>query len=158
MRYLEHAEHQTWRNHYFQQRQCFYLAFDPHWGIENLPKDGTARGLDCTLLDTEDNKEYHCKIYTAYEHDVNQYNVHDQDWAPRPSLSLMDYWYKDHHCPCHRKQDAKTAGAVVDNDECVGERFLLKSVRDPKTGLILLSEVYTEEQLEEMLLDPNKRF
>ena len=67
--------------------------------------------------------------------------------------TLLAYFYGSHHCPCHRKADAKLAGAIVDDDECEGNRFLIERITPLNSNLILVSEVYSLEELEEMLND-----
>lgn len=60
--------------------------------------------------------------------------------------------YAEHHCPCHRKVDARGAGAVVADDDCEGKRFLIERIESPNLpGLVLYTETMTAEVLEASL-------
>lgn len=90
-------------------------------------------------------------MYVAYER--NKESILNEDYDSIEVESLNGYFYGSHHCPCHRKSDARKAGAIIENDECEGNRFLIHSITcDKAPGLNLYSEVFTEEQLEKMLV------
>jgi hypothetical protein len=106
------------------------------------------------LLDRETNKEVETRLFVAYEHVDSSGSVLGEDWNQVDVESLMSYFYAMHHCPCHRKNDARHQGGVdVTDEECEGDRFpIARIVSVDVPDLILYSETLTEEQLEAALL------
>lgn len=142
------------------------LIFLPAFRDAHLPKGGTSDFL-VDLLDTSDGKVYRHPLYVAYEHDAKA-GALDTDFSWREWFTtLQGYFYGSHHCPCHRKDYAREAGAVVEYTEaekwadenggrdggyCSGDRFQIKSITcDGLPGLVLYSETMTEEELETIL-------
>lgn len=158
-KYFDDPDHQTWQFHYYSG--CYggqILAFTKAWADKHLPPTSTSNGLKAELLDTTDGKIYTMPIYTAFENKDMRRHVMDDDWKDVVAESLQDYFYGQHHCPCHRKQDAAKAGAVVELDPkdglypCEGRRFVIKSITAPGVPhVILYSETMDEDALEEAL-------
>jgi hypothetical protein len=153
--YLKEAEHRKWLSHYVRKAFGGYsLVFTTAWKEEFLPGNGTHStdndSFNVNLLDTHDGKIYKTKLYVAYEHEKE--SILNEEYDPVEAESLMGYFYGSHHCPCHRKADAKRAGAIVEDNECEGNRFLIHSITHDKVpDVILYSEVFDEDGLEEML-------
>lgn len=124
-----------------------YLGFFKDWR-DNLPPDSVSSCLKMVLKDTTDGKLYEhlmCSVFDKYPS-----HVLDNDYNSTEVWTLMFYFYGSHHCPCHRKTDARLAGAITD-EECEGNRFLIERVTPLDSNLILISEVYSLEELEEMI-------
>jgi hypothetical protein len=167
VRYFDDPVHAAWQAHYFEgQYGAWHLAVNPAWGLANLHVE-SKRGSDdyyrlrVEYRDATDGALYERHIYTAWE-DVNDvwFPGFDEDWNPlnagRVVRALMAYWYGQHHCPCHRKQDAREAGAVTD-DECEGDRFQIRRIWDPAhPNLILYSETMDAAELEQLLAQYNQ--
>lgn len=156
--YLNHPGHAGWRSHYSAGHNGpgLLLGFTQEWRDEFLPRGvGSGPGYDnkallVKLLDTQDGKVYDTWLPAAYN-DAAEIMMLDADWNPVPAWTLLSYFYFHHHCPCHRKCDAKDLGADTD-EECEGDRFLIQSItceNFPK--LVLYSETIGEEELEELL-------
>ena len=127
-----------------------YLVFTDEWKQKNLPTAGTNE-LRIVLRDMTDSKEYELfTMYCAYE--TSSVTVLNDDYQSVEVCSLMSYFYGGHHCPCHRKADAKSAGVVVEDDSCEGNRFLIERITPVGSELILHSEIYDAETLGEFLL------
>lgn len=152
----------AWFNHYGSNYDAQILGFTEFFKQAFLPPgigepgyEYGAKMLTCTLLDTRDGKLYDTQITPSYNHQPN-HDLFIQDAQfdeVKDVRSLQAYFYGSHHCPCHRKQDAQEAGAVVEDEECEGKRFLIDKIWYPPLGeLILWSETRTEEELEERLL------
>lgn len=177
MNYFDDEQHrQILHGHHYQRGtgNC-RLVMTKAWADRYLPHRGEYyNGLRVVYLDKEDNnKQLVGKIYCAFElpaYAANQLDpVFNDEWQqlPGPFTILQDYFYSSHHCPCHRKQDAKSLGAVVDPELlCEGDRFVIERITPlDQPDLILLSEVYDvddfgsgkEENLEAMLLAHRKR-
>lgn len=165
MNYLDHPAHAAWREHYFQGNySSWHLAIDPAWWQAHMPKgfkslDPADRdhsyAFQVEYLDRTDGKKYETKMYVAWDdYDEVYFPGFDENWNHLNALgvkALMGYFYNEHTCPCHRKQDAASAGAVTD-DECEGDRFQIARIWDPNhPGLILYSETMTSEELEAAL-------
>lgn len=155
MSYLEHPQHAAWREHYFADAHgSWHLAIDPAWWAAHMPKSGSNL-LRVEYLDRTDNKRYEAAMYAAWD-DFNEvwFPGFDEDWNHLNATgvkALKEYFYNDHHCPCHRKQDARAAGADTD-EECEGDRFPILRIWWPGLpNLILYSEVLTSEELEQHL-------
>jgi hypothetical protein len=126
------------------------LVFTEQFMNDNLPTNSTSAGLNICLLDNTDNKIYKSKIYVAYEDATTL----DNEYNSIEVKSLMGYFYGSYHCACHRKHDAQKVGAIVENDECEGKRFLIYSITcDKLPDLNLYSEVLTEDELENLLVN-----
>ncbi len=157
--YYADPVHRTLRTPYTEASYGgFLLVYTPEWCRANLPQQvhgsQPQTTLQCTLLDTTDGKEYVMPLYLAYEHGGAQsFYAQGFDWNEVVGLTgLMSYWYGSHHCPCHRKHEAQRAGAVVEDSECEGKRFLIKQlVCEWWPELILYSETLGEEELEASL-------
>ncbi len=129
------------------------LGFTKEWMDANLPAGNAygVRPLNIFLRDRTDGKIYQSKIYAAYAEDAHLmdkgYTKHHDMWA------LMSYFYGSHHCPCHRKHDARAEGAVVEEDlECEGDRFQIHKITcDKYPNLVLLSETMTFDELQNAL-------
>jgi hypothetical protein len=147
--------HDGWPNgHYECGSKGWRLVFSQNLRNVWLPAD-CENALTVVLLDAEDGKEYAtANFFTAYERNGYPFRVMDADRnEPRPpaAAALQDYFYADHHCPCHRKADARRAGAVTD-EECEGDRFKIARIECPKLpGLVLYSETMDSEELEATL-------
>ncbi len=158
MNYLDHPAHAAWRWRYYETRTgSFHLAVDPAWWEANLKAESPHGRLRVEYRDSQDGKLYEASIYAAWD-DVSDcwFGAFDKDWnhlsLDQKVKGLQAYFYNDHHCPCHRKQDAAAAGAVTD-DECEGTRFLINRIWAPEfPDLILYSETMTDEELESKLL------
>lgn len=159
MTYLE--RHAAWLRHYFiDDYTSVHLAIEPDWWKEHMPdepKIGQGKGnvLCAEYLDTTDGKLYQTPMYAAWADCPEVYfEVWDENWNPVTAQNikaLQGYFYNDHHCPCHRKQDAEAAGAVTDS-ECEGTRFQIVRIWAPAhPDLILYSETMTAEELEARL-------
>jgi hypothetical protein len=127
------------------------LVFTEEWRKKFLPvegaKSGMCDGFNVLLKDKTDGATYKTKLYVAYDDSCNE-SIFDEDYNTIEITlqSVMGYFYGSHYCPCHRKQDAKGAGAIVENDECEGDRFLIESITCPDLpNLILYSETISEE-------------
>jgi hypothetical protein len=162
--YFSDAYQAEWQKHYFHDSRGFLLSFTREWKKANLPigigdvagYDYDSKALKVDLLDTDDptGKVYTTYMPAAYGDPTAAWAL-DENWQCVDSeriTSLQDYFYSQHHCPCHRKSDAKAAGAVVPDSECEGSRFKIKSItcRD-MPDVILYSETMTEEELENLL-------
>jgi hypothetical protein len=129
------------------------------WWAANVPP-GSHKGLRHDLRDAETGRTYEgLPLYQAFEEyepgPGPAHGVLTADWEP-PDVAvatLQPYFYEQHHCPCHRAQDAEEAGADVPRSyPCKGSRFLLARVYHPAlSGLVLFSETLTEGELEESL-------
>ncbi len=134
-----------------------FLGFTPEWREKYLPKDGSKQSLTtlrCVLKDETDGKLYTGGIWAAYQKpdDGSCLELLNEAFEPVRLDSLQGYFYEEHHCPCHRKQDAAAWGAVVENDECEGKRFSIHEITThDMPSLILMSETRTAEELEEIL-------
>lgn len=149
--YCDYPEHKEFRYHYFQgQFGGFLLAFTKEWQDKYLPADSRhkERPFLLVLKDMEDNKLYDTWMSVAYE-PRNIETVQKEDYSFASCRSILSYFYGSHHCPCHRKQDAKNAGAIVLDEECEGNRFLIDKIECE--NLILFSETRTQEELEKEL-------
>lgn len=146
MKYFE--KHSHLNEHYVEGSfGGLYLGFLKEWR-ENLPADGVQDNFRIVLKDNQDGKLYESKIYSAFE--THPSHVLDDDYNEVEVWTLMHYFYGSHHCECHRKADAKRAGADTD-DKCEGNRFLIERITPLDSDLILVSEVYSPDELEEML-------
>lgn len=125
----------------------WYLGFEKSWQEEFLPKS-SSHDLIVTLLDQSDGKTYSNPIHTAYD-DCLTYCRKDSEYLELNHL--MPYVYGSHYCSCHRKTDARNAGAIVKNEDCEGNRFLIQSIM--YQDLILCSETMSIEELEAKLND-----
>ncbi len=131
--------------YYVDHGRCRILVFPRTWIGTILPvgsfstKQGESKYLfEVTLLDTRDGKEYLSREYACYEDPA----VFDNSLA-----AVQEYMYADHFCACHRKIAAANAGADTD-EECEGERFLVKSIRGLNTpNLVLYSETMSLDEL-----------
>lgn len=150
--YFSDINHRSWLNHYVAADYGgISLAFTKQWRNRWLVADSTSNGLNVFLYDRTDGKVYKTKLYASYEKD-EQPIVMTRNYEAAAAITLMGYFYGSHHCPCHRKADAKTAGAVVEDDECEGDRFTIYAITcDTIPDLILHSEILTEDLLEERL-------
>lgn len=125
-------------------RNFYFLLFTREWMVEHLPKDMTQDALDVLLLDDSDGKVYRAKHFAALSETYDEHGT----W------SLNRYVYEDHYCACHRKTDARRAGADTD-DECDGFRFQVLSVESPNLpGLTL----YTERPPRNMVVATHRAF
>lgn len=153
--YFDDQLHSKIREHYVEGtfRGTYCLAFSKEWKEKNLPPDSTMDGLVCELLDSQTNIVYTMPIYVAYE-EVH-YDLYDDEYQPLKDsfYSLMLYWYREHHCPCHRHSDAVVAGLneSTDNFECEGNRFKIVSIKPKDSDIILYSETLDLNELEERL-------
>jgi hypothetical protein len=151
--YLDFDGHSTWRRHYDQIRNAgvVHLVFTPAFAEAFLPRESSTE-LIIELLDTTDGNTYRHKMYAAYD-DAGYNSILDQDWNCIDGLiGLQGYFYAEHYCPCHRKDYASDAGAIIENDECEGRRFLVRSITCEKLpDLILYSETMSEDELEALL-------
>lgn len=149
MRYLDDLVHSELGEHYTEGGYgAYFLTFSQEYQERCLPKQG-ENGFICTLLDTTNQKTYSFPIYAAYEPNYNL--VFDVEGNEITNLRrLQFYFYESHYCPCHRKTDAKRAGAKTD-DECNGNRFRIEKITPINSNLILMSETYNLEKLEGML-------
>jgi hypothetical protein len=133
------------------------LMFEKRWAKDKLPVgigdvDYRRDALRVVLLDTEDNKEYITAMSASWQHDDQYLMDRDYNELPIESTHLQAYFYGSHHCPCHRKDDARRAGAAVKDDECEGNRFRIKEITCAELpGLILYSETIPVHELEESL-------
>jgi hypothetical protein len=154
--YLADPVHAGWRFHYtaFSYSPAV-LVFTSAWADQWLPSSlYNPKALKLVLKDTLDGRLYDTWISCAYQHrELNNLpGVLDTNWDVVEGMCLMPYFYSCHHCPCHRKQDAKAAGADVPDDECEGTRFLIHEIVAPALPrLVLYSETRTPEELEELL-------
>lgn len=150
-RYLAEPVHAKLRAHYSEgPYYARHLGFTREWAEANLPKSGTSNGFEIYLLDTKDgNKEYKTPGYVAWDCHSDM-GFMSEDWDYIELISLQAYFYGAHHCACHRKQDAATAGATTD-DKCEGRRFLISRICVPGEDLILYSETMDDEELERTL-------
>lgn len=155
--YPVHHEYQWWYGGGDGNQR---LLFCTQFATENLPAGGTHHGLQCELVlqrlaEDPAAPGYVMPIYTAYEHDSVE--VMGVDWKPYYAQALMHYWYADHHCPCHRRQDAESVGYVAQDedyepgvlrDECGAIRFKIRRIwAAALPDLILYSETLTETEL-----------
>lgn len=103
-----------------------------------LPTDQMEHFL-VELLDTEDGKVYKIRTWSHYELPSARFK----------DTTVHTYMYREHYCSCHRKADARSAGADTD-EECEGERFVVQSITAPEhlPGLVLYSETRTAKELE----------
>jgi len=127
------AAHGHLPSHYAEgnYRTFYFLLFTREWMEGHLPPDMASDALDVLLLDDSDGKTYHARHFAAY----SETDGEDGTW------SLTPYAYEDHYCSCHRKADARKAGADTD-DECDGYRFRVLSVESPSLpGLTLYTEM-----------------
>jgi hypothetical protein len=156
MKYFDDPEHEKWRGHYLYGARGLSLAFTKEWAARSLPPDMSGinhdrRAVKVDLLDTSDGKVYETWMPMALELKDFRRCVMDRDWNEVVVESMHDYFYGQHHCPCHRKCDAKAAGADTDG-ECEGSRFKIQSITAPGCPhVILYSETMTEHELEEAL-------
>jgi hypothetical protein len=154
MNYFDDPAHATWRYRYLngEYHNAKRLGFTEAWRNANLPPSGTHDGLRYTLFDAERNIVLpEMKIYTAFEHHPVSWGVMDQDWNTVDCHALQGYFYGAHHCPCHRKTDAKRFIPDLD-EECEGFRFRIQSIYVPgHPELVLYSETIPEEELEAAL-------
>lgn len=140
--------------HYKQgnYKEVSLLIFTEDWMKQNLHL-GEADSLDCELLDTQTNIIYNTSIYCACE--KHDYTVYDDEYNEIAGnfYTLMNYFYCDHHCACHRHHDAVRAGLKENNEkfECNGNRFKIISIKPKHSDIILYSETYSLEELEEKL-------
>jgi hypothetical protein len=97
------------------------------------------------LLDTRDGKVYKTKSWPHYE----------DAYAQDTHTTINIYMFLEHYCACHRKCDARDAGADTD-EECEGERFVVKSITCPTRtgGLVLYSETDDANTLTDRCLRP----
>ncbi len=95
--------------------------------------------FEIELLDTQDGKIYKGYSWAHYEDAWTYGNT---------ETTVHIYMFLEHYCACHRKIDALDAGADTD-EECEGERFLVRSITAPAhlPGLILYSETLTLDEL-----------
>jgi hypothetical protein len=167
--YFSEPWHGTWQTHYFHGRNGgVLLAFSRVWKDANLPKGigekGFVHGTDQLLVVLRDNEQggklLDTKMSIAYDnggavqHLESWMSVLDEDWNPIAEgiLSLQSYFYACHHCPCHRKQDAREQCGVETDDVCEGNRFAIERIAPlDQRDLILYSETVTVEELEELL-------
>ena len=154
--YWSDETHGKWETHYVEGRfrnqnglYSQFLAFTSEWA-KNLPAGGYGLNpLECTLLDTQSGLTYTTPMYAAYEDNyILNENLHSVK-----CMTLMSYFYEEHHCSCHRHADAVTGGLNenMDNFECEGYRFLIQSIKVPASDLILMSETIMVEELENLL-------
>lgn len=156
--YFSEPLHNRLQQHYVQS--CHgggILVFTEAFKEEVLrDNDYGNNHIQITLLDTTDQKRYTMALYLAYQNKGMEFEVMDDDWQPHRLLGLSDYFYCQHHCPCHRKTDAKRAGADTD-EECEGNRFLIEKIVFPEwPELILFSETMDETDLEASLEEHRK--
>lgn len=128
------------------------LIFTENWMKQNLSLN-KEDSLDCELLDTQTNIIYNTLIHCACEkHECvvydDEYNEIDDSF-----YTLMNYFYCEHHCACHRHHDAVQAGLKENNEEfeCKGNRFKIISIKPKNSDIILYSETYSLKELEEKL-------
>lgn len=147
--YLSFPGHAGWLRRYAEisaEPDCFGLLFTPEFRSARLPADGTS-DFDVELLDSTDGAIYRRKMSVACEGDASRV-VADADGNVREVMSLHGYFYAEHYCPCNRKLDAQRSGAVVEDDECEGDRFRIRSITCPGLpGLVLYSETMDEGEL-----------
>lgn len=156
--YWSDPAHANWQCHYVHGAYGGQiLCFTTGWKNKNLPKNETysdsPEAFRVVLRDATDGKLYETRLFVSYEHaDTRQhYQVVDTDWNPVAIELLQAYFYGSHHCPCHRKADADRAGAVTD-DACEGNRFQIERITAvDMPELILYSETWSAEDLEEKL-------
>ena len=159
MKYLEYEDHKNWiSGHYTESVYgSFYLVFCKEFYEKELPHPkNTEIEFDVHLLDTEDKNGtiYKSKWWISYE-SYESLDILGKDYYPivddktKSYFMLMNYIYDSKLCACNRKCLAAKEGAMLDNDECEGNRFQIHSV--VYNGLILMSEVLTEEKLEQLL-------
>lgn len=164
--YLSEPAHREFGFFYEEGREGgLYLAFTVPWRklhlplsvvFDHFPGDAKApkgrsypelcNALLVYLRDTEDGKVYKTYMMPSWE------DGDDAGWDEwQNHTSLNQYFYGSHHCQCHRKCDAKAAGAVTD-EECEGERFMIERiVYKGLPDLILASETLDLVTLEEIL-------
>lgn len=96
------------------------------------------------LLDTQDGTVYGARAWPHYEDPMS--------FDDESEATVHIHMFLEHYCACHRKIDAAAAGADTD-EECEGERFVVKSITAPEwmPGLVLYSETMTAEELEATL-------
>lgn len=149
--YLESHKGQQ---HYCNNNGDKFLIFSKDWKEKFLPPDSTQNGFDYELLDSKTNIIYNFPIYCAYE--KYEYSVFDDNYNEITGnyYTLMPYFYTMHHCPCHRHSDAIQAGLQEKSEdfECEGNRFQIISIKPKNSSIILYSEVYDIEELEEKLV------
>lgn len=150
-KYLEY--HSDWLTHYVEGNyNNWFLAFKKEFMLEHLP------GIDevtVKLIDSEDNnKVYLMGWWLDFEEADSCYGILGKNYEhpTEPFWTLFQYIYQDKLCACNIKMGAQRAGAVLNNEECEGNRFQIESITfDDHPDLILYSEVFDSEQLEEIL-------
>jgi hypothetical protein len=153
MKYLDHNLHSKFLKHYEKGNCANLLIFTEDWMEQNLSLPEPYDSLNCELLDTQTNITYNTLIYCACE--KHDYTVYDDEYNDIAGsfYTLMNYFYCEHHCPCHRHQDAVRAGLKENWEEfeCNGNRFQIVSIKPKNSDVILYSETYRLEELEEKL-------
>lgn len=129
-------------------KACMWLAFPRRWIGSTLPDNwgpgGDGEHFRVELLDSSDGKIYIASMWPHYEPDDHaEYWSKDGFSFDEPFASVQLYMYRHHFCACHRKEAARKHGAVIDNEECEGERFVVRSITAPAfmLGAILYSEM-----------------
>jgi hypothetical protein len=160
--YFSDERHASWRLHYTRGNNGgVLLSFTHEWRAANLPlgigEKGYEHGKHQFLVVLKDNQTgllHDTRMSVAY----NEAGSHepwamDADWNSVDGLSsLQSYFYGMHHCPCHRKQDARDQCGVDVDDACEGNRFVIERITPlDRRDLILYSETATEDELEQAL-------
>lgn len=89
-----------------------------------------ARTLRCLYRDLKTGKEYEtpisCNVTSDAEYDEQKGGVHN-------FCTLLPYIYHSHQCPCHRQEDIRKNGGVIDKPDkkCKRGRYLIVRVWHP---------------------------
>ena len=163
MKFIDHPVHARTAEHYFDgDYGGRHLILDPEWWAAEMPpgvsgpKDEVhdPYALQVVYLDRQDGKTYETKIYVAWDSRIEVYFAPRDPagvWEPLSGKLLQEYFYGQHHCPCHRKQDVSELGADTD-DECEGDRFPIVKIFAPAhPELILYSETMEREELDALV-------
>jgi hypothetical protein len=153
--YLDFSLHDQWKTHYTEGNyRNWFLGFSKDFMNGFLPSWLPGDTFDVELVDTEDNNKIYLVAWSGgYEEYPEQGTILDKS-GNRPEIyTIFRYSYEEKFCACNRKAEAARAGAILDNDECEGNRFQIRSVTCKEfPDLILYSETLDWEKLEELLL------
>ncbi len=147
--YLSDPRHRRWAERYTQHTDSNILHFTEEWASVHMPPHSfSTEPLRVMLLDQQGGKLYETWMNCSFDRTERSL---PPDWDSERLVMLKHYRYRLHHCTCHRKHDARKAGADTDR-VCEGYRFAIERIEFPElSGLILYSETIPAEELEAMI-------